>query len=314
MNNNTKKTPQVSVIIPNYNHSNFLNQRIESVLNQTYVEFEVIILDDSSTDSSMDIINKYENDKHISQIVKNSENSGSTFIQWKKGFEIAKGDLIWIAESDDACEFTFLQELVGEFAKDEKVVLAFCKSVKIDINGNIIGEAGMKHSFHMNGKAFIDNYLYRYNYIQNASSVIFKKEILNEVDLKYTTFRGSGDWIFWVEISKCGNVAYVNKPLNYFRIHGANTTTVELHSGRNEAEAISVYQFLRKKKYIGYKKELRERIAHIYSIRYGKLHKVLDKEKKKELLKGWGGNIPLYVFTWFIHILQRFIGSRIIKR
>ena len=306
--------PLVSVIIPNYNHARFLKERIDSIITQTYNNHEVIILDDNSTDNSIEIINQYKSNPHVSKIDINTKNSGSPFIQWQKGFELAKGELIWIAESDDTCEKNLLETLVNEFNKDEDCVLAFCKSFKIDTNGNRIGEAGMETDLHMNGKTFFDRYLYRYCFINNASSAIFKKDILHQIDWKHSCFKGSGDWILWIEISRCGNIAYVNQPLNYFRIHGSNTTTLQLHSGRNEAEAIEVYQFMKDKKYIGYFKELRERIAHIYSIRYGKLHKVLPPKVKKELLCGWRTNLFIDITTTLIYCFQQTFKIEIIKR
>lgn len=103
--------PLVSVIIPNYNHARFLDERIQSVLNQTYQNFELIILDDKSTDNGLEVINKYKDDSHISHIVVNEENSGSPFKQWHKGFELAKGDWIWLAESDDSCTSVFWKHL-----------------------------------------------------------------------------------------------------------------------------------------------------------------------------------------------------------
>ena len=306
--------PKVSVIIPNYNHAKFLNQRIECVLHQTYKNYEIIILDDKSTDNSIDIIKQYADNEYITHIVINEENSGSPFKQWEKGFELAKGELIWIAESDDACEDVILETLVKEFQKDPDCVVAFCKSVKIDTNGHKIGEAGMENDLHMNGISFFEKYLYRFCFISNASSAIFKKEVLNRIDWKHTIFKGSGDWILWIEISRLGNIAYINKPLNYFRIHGSNTTTLQLHSGKNELEAIEVYRFMREKKYIGYYKELRERIAHIYSIKYGKLHKVLTYETKQELLSGWSDNHFITIVTAFIYAIYRLFGIVIIKR
>ena len=306
--------PYVSVIIPNYNHAEFLNQRIDSVLNQTYQNYEVIILDDKSTDRSIDIIKQYKNNQHISHIIVNSQNSGSPFIQWQKGFELAKGDLIWIAESDDACEKELLEILVDEFEKDENCVLAFCNSFKIDTKGERIGEAGMKSDLHMNGIDFFDKFLYRYCFINNASSAVFKKILLHQIDWRHSNLKGSGDWILWIEISRCGNVAYVDQPLNFFRIHGSNTTTQQLHSGRNEIEAIEVYQFMKEKKYIGYFEELRERIAHIYSIKYGKLHKALPKDVKNKLLCGWRNNVFINIITVIICLIQHIIGNIIIKR
>ena len=92
---------KVSVIIPNYRHALYLKERIDSVLEQTYRDFEVIILDDCSPDDSREIIETYRTREKIAHIVYNERNSGSTFMQWQKGFDLAQGEYIWIAESDD---------------------------------------------------------------------------------------------------------------------------------------------------------------------------------------------------------------------
>ncbi|HEY6502332.1 MAG TPA: glycosyltransferase family 2 protein, partial [Chitinophagaceae bacterium] len=99
-----------SVIIPNYNHSTFLKQRIDSVLNQTYPGFELIILDDCSSDNSRGVIETYRGHEKISHIIYNERNSGSPFLQWKKGIGLTGNDWIWIAESDDFADPSFLQE------------------------------------------------------------------------------------------------------------------------------------------------------------------------------------------------------------
>ena len=125
----------VSVIIPNYNHAPFLKERIDSVLNQTYDNFEVIILDDKSTDNSKEVIANYRGHPKISHIVYNEENSGSTFKQWQKGFSLAKGDYIWIAESDDVAHPDFLKRLMSGIESNPNVVLAFSNLKMIDRNG-----------------------------------------------------------------------------------------------------------------------------------------------------------------------------------
>ncbi|MFM7595916.1 MAG: glycosyltransferase family 2 protein [Flavobacteriales bacterium] len=91
----------VSVIIPNYNHAPFLKERIDSVLNQSYSHVEVILLDDCSSDNSREIIEEYRRNEKVKHIVYNQKNSGNTFIQWQKGVELALGEWVWIAESDD---------------------------------------------------------------------------------------------------------------------------------------------------------------------------------------------------------------------
>lgn len=68
----------VSVIVPNYNHAPFLRERIDSILAQSYTDFELILLDDCSTDNSRDILNSYRDNPHVSHIIFNEKNSGST--------------------------------------------------------------------------------------------------------------------------------------------------------------------------------------------------------------------------------------------
>ena len=92
--------PTVSVIVPNYNHAPYLRQRIESILDQSHQDFELILLDDCSTDGSRDIMESYRGDPRVSHIVYNEANSGSTFRQWDKGIELAQGECVWVAESD----------------------------------------------------------------------------------------------------------------------------------------------------------------------------------------------------------------------
>ena len=85
-----KDKPLVSIIIPNYNHADYLEERITSILNQTYTNYEIIILDDKSTDNSIEIINKFRDNSHINNIIINEKNSGSPFKQWFKGISLAK--------------------------------------------------------------------------------------------------------------------------------------------------------------------------------------------------------------------------------
>ena len=128
----------VSVIVPNYNHAHYLDERIQSILSQTYQNFEILLLDDKSTDHSLEVINKYKHNPKVSHIIVNEENSGSPFVQWQKGLNLAKGDLIWIAESDDICDKSFLVNLIPHFEKEE-VVMAFTRSLCIDEKGNDLG-------------------------------------------------------------------------------------------------------------------------------------------------------------------------------
>ena len=130
--------PIVSVILPNYNHSKFLERRFKSILDQTFKDFELIVLDDCSTDNSREVIERYRSHPSVSKIIYNEVNSGSTFEQWSKGFQSARGKYIWIAESDDWCEPTFLQEVVNPLLGDDGIVLSFCQALFVSEEMKII--------------------------------------------------------------------------------------------------------------------------------------------------------------------------------
>lgn len=305
--------PLVSVIIPNYNHAAFLDERICSVLNQTYDAFELIILDDKSTDNSQRVINKYKDDSHVSHIIYNDENSGSPFIQWQKGFELANGQLIWIAESDDSCDNSFLETLVRYFENDPCCDLAFCKSIIIDQDGHVLGKEGVSFSYSMKGERFIKRYLSKYNYVINASSAVFTKKSLVNVSSDYTKFRGCGDWVFWAEISKRGNVAYDCRPMNRFRNHRNNTTSQQTRTGIGEFEVAKVIEYLRSKKYISAFDFFRAKVVHIYSVKYGKMKGVLTSSDVRTLSQIWGYDCFCGLVVETLHLFSVF-GIRIVNR
>ena len=125
-------TPIVSVIIPNYNHEPYLKARIDSVLQQDYQDFEVILLDDCSKDNSREVIEQYRNNPHVTHVVMNEQNTGNTFIQWERGISMAQGRYIWIAESDDVAEPQLLESLITPLQANPLSVVAFCHSQMID--------------------------------------------------------------------------------------------------------------------------------------------------------------------------------------
>lgn len=210
-----KDKPLVSIIIPNYNHADYLEERITSILNQTYTNYEIIILDDKSTDNSIEIINKFRDNSHINNIIINEKNSGSPFKQWFKGISLAKGDLIWIAECDDSCELCMLERLVDTYIK-YNCVYAFTRSMVIDSKGTrqYISQRHFKKDIHLSGHEFIRKFLCISNTVRNASSVIFSKKAALSINKDVMTYHESGDWIFWIEMARLGNVAVISSPLN----------------------------------------------------------------------------------------------------
>ncbi len=221
----------VSIIVPNYNHEKYLPQRLASIFGQSYKNFEVILLDDNSTDNSRAILDQYKTHSQTSHCIFNDKNSGSPFVQWNRGIEMAKGKYIWIAESDDFCDTNFLKHLIEVHNENEDIALAYCQSYCVDLLGEItdiwpnysskIGPDPFKEDFVMDGNLFIEKFLIQKNVIPNVSSVLFKKDSLEKIMplriapyLKYTA-----DWFYYIQILCNEKVGFLATPLNYFRHH-----------------------------------------------------------------------------------------------
>lgn len=226
---------QVSIIIPSYNHLEFLQKRFDSILNQTYKDWEAIIIDDKSTDESVDFINNFIK-KHpefkVKHFIVNEKNSTSGYFSWQKGIELAKTKYIWIAETDDYSELTFLEESVEILEKNEHVSLVFCSSNYVE-NNKIIYDS-TKRTVDLNveeGKfKIIDSSLFikkmPFNtYIVNGSSVVFRNQE-KEIPSSLFTNKQCTDIFLWTYLLKNNSFAFLNKKLNFFRRHESSTTSL----------------------------------------------------------------------------------------
>ena len=287
--------PLVSIIIPNYNHAQFLDECMTSVLEQTYQHIEVIILDDCSTDNSREVIEKYRSNPKVRKILFNDTNSGSPFRQWKKSMELASGEIVWIAESDDSCEPTFLESLVPCFA-DERVAFAFCRTTKVDEADKPfeVCQQDMHGNYVMEGRDFITRHLYRICSVVNASSALIRKRMALSTAPLYQEFRGCGDWMFWIEMAEQGRVAFVDKKLNRCRQFFQSTTAKMQRSMRSSAEDYPIYQYMITHKEMSRVKALKTRFLRIYSLLF--YTDGLDAKKREEGLRIWRSNAILHIF------------------
>lgn len=246
--------PRVSIIIPNYNHAAFLPQRLESVFAQSYHDYEVILLDDASRDGSVEILASYAQHPQVSCLRVNHENSGSPFKQWHQGITLARGDLIWIAESDDWADPQFLERLVPCFA-DESIALAYCASSIVDEHGRILrrdrssdflAPGRWQQDYVNDGDDEIVRYLLYRNVIINASAVVFRKADYLRVGGVDVTMRYAGDWWLWVKMLQRRKLAYLAFPGNYFREHSRTTRNRRALSEEKRcvAENVRVIEFI----------------------------------------------------------------------
>lgn len=270
------KLPQkvsVSAVIPNYNYKRFLYQRLYSILSQGIKLKEIIILDDCSTDGSKEEIDKIvEELKDIIPIksVYNETNSGSAFKQWQKGFELAQGDYVWIAEADDYCSKKLLTKLTKPIIKNPDIIISYANTAFIDTVGNImvksiipqidIMQTGHWDNDYINdGKDEFNNYTYLNCTIANVSSTIIKNNNYQKYFKMSGKYKQCGDWLLYANIMQLGKVAYTKDVLNFYRVHGDNVSSVT----KKEAHI----------------KEMKQ-IHEYYDKTYG-----LNKTQKKEIQK-----------------------------
>lgn len=224
---------KVSVVVPNYNYERYLGDRLRSIFDQTYPIFETIVLDDASSDHSVALARSTadESQRNI-RIVTNDANSGNVFRQWRRGIELASGDLVWIAEADDLARPNFVAVLAEKFA-GTNVQFAFTDSSTVDEDGKTLSASYKFYYAKVDASAFVSpmllsgvefasRFLSERNLILNASSVIWRREALQRAlddrDPDVSEFVVAGDWLLYLRACRLpGQISYFSRPLNIHR-------------------------------------------------------------------------------------------------
>ena len=212
----------------------------------------------------------------------NSVNTGSPFIQWQKGISLSRGKYIWIAESDDVADSSFLEKAVSILNQYPHASFCFLGSHCIDEKGNKLStdfdrwtSKQLRRPYNIgvfDSEDYIKQNLYWRNYIYNASGVVFRKQCFEQIkDLSCFSMRYSGDWLFWIEMARQGSVVELYEKLNLFRLHSTSTTVEGNASGNAILEDIQVVHYVESFSYpIGCYKRL---------MRHGMLYKNIKRAK-----------------------------------
>jgi glycosyltransferase involved in cell wall biosynthesis len=245
--------PKISVIVPNYNHARFLCRRIDTILGQTFRDFELILLDDCSTDESAAILREYTSDPRV-RLEFNDHNSGSTFKQWNKGVRLARGKYVWIAESDDYADAHLLERLVGLLDANPEVTFGYCRSRCVSEDGRLGRFADYNPrdpdstrwtaDFCMDGHELCRQHFAWFTAVQNASAVVFRRGIYEQVGGPDEALRLCGDWKLWAGMALEGKVAYVCEPMNYFRFHDKSVRSEAAKASTSAIEYLHVSRWI----------------------------------------------------------------------
>ena len=209
----------VSIVIPVFNSERFIVECLNSVLNQSYKNIEIIIVDDGSTDKSVELINDYHSDliKIYSQV-----NSGQGKAR-NLGVEKAKGEWIAFLDSDD---IWFVGKLEMQLEHCKNYVWSHTDYFFI---GDIIAPKTRSRDFVSNNPGYIFDSLIVENTIA-TSTVMIRKSIFLEFGGFNTSYRALQDWDLWLRISKKYDIGYYEKPIAEYRVH---STSVSRSTRRN---------------------------------------------------------------------------------
>jgi glycosyltransferase involved in cell wall biosynthesis len=191
--------PKISIIIPTYNSSLFLKRTVKSVLSQTFTDWELLMVDDCSTDNTAELIEEFTKQDSRIKLYKTPQNSGGPATAKNIGINNAQGEYVAFLDHDDEWlpEKLKKQLELFETSKNEKLGLVSCY---INIRDNNTKKIISKHRTLYKENTL--SMLLQYNFLVTSSCVMTKLEILKKVGLFDTDFKVSDDWDMWLRIIK----------------------------------------------------------------------------------------------------------------
>ena len=225
--------PKVSVVVPTYNYARFLDEAIESVLNQTFGDFELIIVDNNSTDNTDAVVEKYLSDSRVAYYKNPDIGLGRNH---DKAISYARGEYIKFLNADDKFHPELLEKFVRVMEENPGVSLVTCNQ---ETFGSKIGNVILPYSNLQPGKKILFESLKTHNWIGGPTSVMFRQSNLKlggyRKDLDFIP-----DWEMWVRQLLAGDCYIVPDKLIFSREHPNQATVIET---KNYSRRFEEYQF-----------------------------------------------------------------------
>ncbi len=209
---------RISVVLPTYNSAHLLDDAIQSVLSQTFNDFELIIVDNSSTDNTDEVVTKYLGDSRIIYH-KNPQNIGLTG-NWNKCLEMARGEYIKFICSDDKFHPQILEKFVPVLDQHPEVSLVGCFKEEFGGKSYLYN---IPFHYKQPGKKVILETIKNYNYLGEPTCVMFRKEAIKIVG-EFKDYKWITDWEMWVRLLTIGDCFIVPERLCFTRNHPGQLT------------------------------------------------------------------------------------------
>lgn len=206
----------ISIILPVYNGEKYIQGAIQSVLEQTYQNLELIIIDDGSTDKTKEVINGFV-DERIKYIYQNNKGQAGAR---NKGLEIAKGDFIGFIDADDIYEKNKLEEQIEIFKQDDSIDVVYNDVLVFSENReDYILKSEIEFENSNDFRAYV---LFR-QIVPSPASMLIKRKIISDIRFD-ENYRYTEDYKFVIDLASVGKFKYINKVLYKYRRHEKNVT------------------------------------------------------------------------------------------
>jgi glycosyltransferase involved in cell wall biosynthesis len=230
-----KNNPLITVYITNYNYGNFIKKAIKSVLNQSFKDFELIIIDDGSKDKSIKIIKEFENKKNIKIVIQ--KNKG-LIVSNNLALRLSRAKYIMRLDSDDWLDPYALEIMSNVLERNKKISLVFPDYYEVNKNGKILKQI-IRHDF--NKVKLLDQ-------PAHGACTMIRKENLIDIGGYDEEFSCQDGYYLWLKFIKKYMVKNINLPLFYYRQHEKSLTKNNKKIYSNRSQIISKLQNKNNKK------------------------------------------------------------------
>ncbi|MEM9718532.1 MAG: glycosyltransferase family 2 protein [Bacteroidota bacterium] len=265
-------SPIVSIIIPAYNAEPFLGETIQSVIHQEFTDWELIIVDDGSTDKTQIIVEKFTSDPRITYLYKKNE---GVSLARNSGFTQSKGAYVAFLDADDLWKKDRLEKMLSKFEGDSALGLVHSYVQEIDENSQLLPTVYRgKEGYILESLLLGDGCN-----IPAPSSILLKREVVDTVGGFNPELSTSADKEFFFRVASKFKIGMVQEILGLYRIHSNN-----MHSNidRMEADNLKAYRLAEKNNLFKSEHFRRKCFANMYYI-LGNCYRVLAKNKAKWL-------------------------------
>lgn len=262
--------PQVSVLLTCYNHLRYLPMCLDSLGAQSFRDFEVIALDDGSTDGTREYLTDWATNAAASETWRNipirlifHEHNVGTYASLNVGVTDSSGEFVAILNDDDVWMPTKLERQVELFRSMPELGLVHTHGYFIDEHGKRQDQTILNFEFPKTHTGFVLPTLIRHNKIINSATLI-RKDVIRKVGLFDSAFYGCGDWDMWLRIAAEYPIGCVDEPLTLYRVHGQNAC-LDGDRMRRDDQRVREKIAAREKELLSkypHAKELRQALAH----------------------------------------------------